>query len=420
MEIDGEVARGYGESSFVSWRNFVGAPDQSGKPFLLHDVTLRDGEQQAGVAFTSGDKIEIAEGLAAAGVDRIEGGMVAVSAEDRETLKRLVTLDLGPEIWGVIRSLPEDIEQAIDIGVSGVGIIILANDQYCKVFGWTAEMALEKALRTADRARAGGLKTTLLIADSSRMAAERLAFIVRGASESGVYDALALMDTFGALNPRGTEHLVRAVREMTRLEIEFHAHNDFGLGTANALASIEAGADVVHTSVLGLGERVGNAPLEEVVTAARLMGSRPCRANLKKLRSLAETVERCSKVSIAANKAVVGPSYAQIESGTVAREYMRLAEEGEDIQWLFPFDPALVGGGPVELVLGKGSGAANIQAALQAIGIHARSEDQRMLLEAVKSAGLARRGLISTTEFKSLAREAGLVPEAVAESADAS
>ena len=397
---------GYGDQWFVSWRNLEAAPD-GGEAYRIHDVTLRDGEQQAGVLFSHDDKIAIAEALAELGVDRIEGGMVAVSEEDRRTLKQLVERDLGPEIWGVVRSRPEDIEQAIDIGVDGVGIILLANDQYCRVFGWTAEAALESALRTADRGAAAGLQTTLLIADSSRMTEQRLAGILSAASSSGVLGAVALMDTFGALSPRGTAHLVRSVRAMTSLAIEFHAHNDFGLGTANVLASLEAGADIVHASMLGLGERVGNAPLEEVALAASLLCGRSPRMNLGKLRQVAELVARRSGVAIAANKPVVGPSYARIESGSVVREYMRLAEEKEDVQWLFPFDPALIGRRDIEIVLGKGSGVANIELRLAACGLCLDGQGRKRLLEAVKERAISRHRALDQEEFERLARDLG-------------
>jgi isopropylmalate/homocitrate/citramalate synthase len=378
--IDAEVARGFGERSFLSWWNFGAGCGDAGKPLIVHDVTLRDGEQQAGVIFSGDEKIEIAQALTELGVDRIEGGMVAVSAEDRETLRHLLSLELGPEIWGIVRSLPEDVEQAVDIGLAGVGVILLANDQYCKVFGWTAEVALEKALRTAERAKRAGLKTTLLIADSSRMARERLRAIVEGATQSGVYDALALMDTFGALSPRGTHELVSFVRSVTPLPLEFHAHNDLGLG---------------------------NAPLEEVALAASLLTNRPCRLHLDRLLNVTNIVQRCSGITIADNKAVVGPSYARIESGTVAREFMRLAAQGEPIQWLFPFDPALIGGGPVELVLGKGSGAANIDSALSTLRLEAPLDVRRQLQEIVKERGSSLHRLLSHDEFKLFALEAG-------------
>src|SRR5690606_23456848 len=130
--------------------------------------------------------------------------------------------------------------------------------------------------------KAAGLQTTLLIADSTRMERERLEQIVVGATASGVFDALALMDTFGVLSPHGARHLVEMVRGMTDLPIELHPHNDFGLGTANAFAGLEAGARVIHTSMLGLGERLGNTPLEQFAAAASLVYGHPSRFDLSR------------------------------------------------------------------------------------------------------------------------------------------
>jgi isopropylmalate/homocitrate/citramalate synthase len=399
--------RGYSNEWFVSWHNFEGTGAGRAQRFTIHDVTLRDGEQQAGVVFSRDDKIAIARALSEAGVDRIEAGMVAVSRDDRDTIRALVDMQLKPEIWTIARSLTTDIQQSIEADVAGVGVIILANDQYCKVFGWTVDEAMHKALVAANLAKSAGIQTTLLIADSSRMTPRLLEQIVVTASKSHVYDALALMDTFGALNPRGTAHLVRTVREMTDLSIEYHAHNDFGLATANSLAALEEGAEVIHTSVIGLGERVGNAALEEVVVAAPLLYERTHRVDLSKLCDLAKLVQCCSGVTVAANKAIVGSSYSQIESGAVAAEYTRLTAQQEDLQWLFPFRPSVVGAKDVELVIGKGSGAANVDAALLAAGWILDADSKRELLTRVKRESLRLHRVLTQTEFLEIAASMG-------------
>ena len=390
----------YGSDHYVSWHNLAGSSNVAAKQFTVHDVTLRDGEQQAGVLFSFDEKVEIARALDELGVDRIEAGMVAVSEEDRQAIHRICNLNLNAEIWTIARSTVQDIEQAIESGVAGVGIIILANDQYCKIFNWTAEQAIAKALAAAEAARMGGLKTALLLADSSRMNRDRLEQIVSAATESGHFGAIALMDTFGALSPEGARHLVKMVRSMTPLTIELHPHNDFGLATANALAGLSAGADVIHTSMIGLGERVGNTPLEEVAVAAPLLANLQHRMHLPKLRAVADLVQRLSGVNVAANKAVIGKSYSQIESGTVAAEYTRLSAAGEDLQWLFPFNPALVGADDVMLVLGKGSGVANIDAALERLGIELEEPLKRRLLANAKEESVRRHRLLSDEELR--------------------
>ena len=393
----------YGETWFTSWHNFVDAPVRKDDKFVIHDTTLRDGEQQAGVLFTVEEKVEIAKALDRVGVDRIEAGMVAVSEDDRRAIREIVDLGLRSEIWTIVRSLEKDVDYAVECGVVGAGVIILANEQYCDVFGWTAEEAIDKAVHAATAAKEGGLQTTLLVADSPRMSHERLQLIVTTADSSGAYDAVALMDTFGTLSPVGTAHLVATVREMTHLPIELHPHNDFGLATANALAGLGSGADIIHTSVLGLGERVGNQALEELAVAAPFLYGFQHEMDLSQIHEVAEIVRRSAQVEVSPNKPVIGSSYSQIESGAVASEFVRWTSENRDLQWLYPFVPGLTGGPQVELVLGKGSGLANVDWALQKAGIELDGDKKRELLLRVKDRAIAQHRDLTTEEFTELA-----------------
>jgi len=413
------MGREYGAEWYVSWHNFEGLDLPEKRSFTVHDTTLRDGEQQAGILFNTEEKIEIAKALSRLGVDRIEAGMVAVSEEDRQAIREIVDLGLDSEIWTIARSIPQDVTYAIESGVSGVGVIILANEQYCEIFGWTLDSALEKAFIATELAKTAGLKTTLLIADSTRMARERLEHIVTTATSSGLFDALALMDTFGALSPVGTRHLLETVRGATDLEIELHPHNDFGLGTANALAGLESGATVIHTSVLGLGERVGNTALEELAVAAPLLYGFEHKLDLRWIQDVADLVRKHARITISPNKPVVGPSFSQIESGTVASEFARWSAQGRDLQWLFPFVPRLVGGPGVELVIGKGSGLANVEAALDRVGLQMPDEGKRELLERAKDKAIQLHRLLTDEEFSALANDiAGSGPTASANGAE--
>jgi isopropylmalate/homocitrate/citramalate synthase len=212
------------------------------------------------------------------------------------------------------------------------------------------------------------------------------------------------MDTFGVLSPAGTRHLVESVRALTDLPLEIHPHNDFGLGTANAFAGLEAGASIVHTSMLGLGERLGNTPLEQFAVAAPLLYGYETRLDLSKLREAAELVQRSARIELAPNTPVIGQSYTQIESGTVASEFRRWSKEGKDLQWLFPFVPRLIGDREIELVVGKGSGIANIRAALERLGLDLPEEEQRELLAAAKSEAVRVHRLLEDSEVEELAK----------------
>jgi isopropylmalate/homocitrate/citramalate synthase len=398
----------YGPAWFVSPWNFEDPKAiGGGRRLVLHEVTLRDGEQMAGVLFTAEEKIEIAAALDRFGVDRIEAGMVAVSAEDREAIRAIVASRPRAEIWTIARSTPKDVEMAIESGVAGTGIILLANDQYCRIFRWTLEEVVGKALEAAAQARAGGLKTTLLIADSTRMSQDRLRYIIETATRSGHFNALALMDTMGALSPDGTRAMIRAVRAMTDLPIEFHAHNDFGVGTANALTAWTEGVDIIHASVIGLGERIGNAPLEEVVMTARLLYGADCRVDLGQLTALTRLVAARSRMPIAPNKPVAGGNFSRIESGAVASEFLRWsAMPDADMQWMFPYLPSLVGAPPVELVLCKLSGMANVEAALEKIGTSVPEDAKAALLEQVKVEASRLHRELTLEEFGTLAARA--------------
>ena len=277
---------------------------------VVHDTTLRGSEQQAGVVFDNAQKIDIAAALDAMGVDRIEAGMVT-SSEDAERIGTIVARRKRAEIWAIVRARPDDAMIAVGSGVNGVGVILFSNDQRRRIFGWTLDEAIGSAVKSAEVVRARGLKTTLMVADSPRYSRSDLEKVVREATRSEVFDGLALMDTFGSLSPIGAGRLVEAVGQMTPLSLEFHGHNDFGLAVANSLAAFCAGAEVVHATMLGLGERVGNAALEEL--------------------------------------------------SSIARQVISWQASGEPTQWMFSYLPELTDAAAVEIVLGKRNGLVNVE-----------------------------------------------------------
>lgn len=398
---------GYSESAFVSPWNSVGEDGE--KPSLVvHDTTLRDGEQQAGVVFTPDEKLRIARALDAAGVNRIEAGMIAVSDDDRVAIHSIVEASLSAEIWTIARAVDSDIRMAIDAGVHGIGVILLANSQYRTIFGWSLKSAIAGAIKSAASARAAGLQTTLLLADAPRYPHTELKQVIDAVTSSGEFTAISIMDTFGVLKPAGTRRLVEALRAWTPLPLELHAHNDFGLATANSLAGLLAGANTIHTTVLGLGERVGNAALEEVVVAASVLEGAGTTVDLGRLKDLATLVSTESRHPIATNKPIVGTRIGDIESGTVASEYARWSARGGELQWLFPFVPQLVGAGEPDLVLGKYSGMANVDWVLERIGLDVPVERKADLLAAIKSEGIRLHRTLTAADAKEIAQRVGV------------
>ena len=154
------MTESYSHQWYVSWHNSAGRPALDSVPYVIHDTTLRDGEQQAGIMFTVDEKVAIARALDDLGVDRIEAGMVVVSEDDRKAVRKIVNLEGEAEIWTIVRSIPDEADLAVEAGVAGTGVIILANELYCEVFGWDVENALDNSVRTGERAKAADLRTT--------------------------------------------------------------------------------------------------------------------------------------------------------------------------------------------------------------------------------------------------------------------
>jgi len=392
-------------SGFLSWHNEAQPTGVRGRSFLVHDVTLRDGEQQAGVAFSTAGKLEIARALDGLGVHRMEVGRVDLSDEETASLQSLASAGLKAQLWAVGRCRAADAQRAARVGMHGIGFVVAANAQQVRDSSSSLDSVLDAALAAAEVARSHGLKTTALLADGTRLPEKVLGRVVRRLSASWLFDGIALMDSQGVLTPEGASHLVTLVRGMTDLQLELHGHNDFGLGVANTLAALRAGLDVAHGSVLGLGERVGNTPLEELAVASSVLYGMRHGLDLSRLTEAGDVVARVSGVRCAANKAVFGPSYSQVESSFVAAEMLRMQEAGEDLRWLFPYPPELVGATKPHLVVGKSSGLANLEQALQREGLALDESGKAELLVRAREEACRRRELLDGQDLRRLASE---------------
>ncbi len=230
------------------------------KKVRIHDVTLRDGEQQAGIIYRKDDKMRIAEKLAEAGVHRIETGMPAVSPMDEAAIREIVKRNLGPEIFCFSRCIVDDVKRAADCGVSGVVIEIPVSAHMVKqAYKWTLEKAIELSVKATAAAKKEGLYTVFFTIDGTRADMDFLLNLVDRVSTEGHMDAFTLVDTFGVLNPQAASYFTRKVKERVKKPIEVHFHSDFGLGVANTIMAVLSGAEVIHSTVGGIGERCGNA-----------------------------------------------------------------------------------------------------------------------------------------------------------------
>ena len=365
----------------------------------IHDATLRDGEQTPGVVMSVRDKIEIAEKLAEVGVERIEAGMPAVSSDDFEAIKQIAKLGLKSKIYSFARATRGDVDKALECGCHGVIIEVPIGYPKLKYqFKWTWEDVLRKSADVVRYAKDRGLHTVYFPYDTTRARAEDLENVLKGLMNEAPPDSVGLVDTMGCALPEAIKHMVRWMNGLTGLPIEVHTHNDFGMAVATELAGVEAGATCVHSCANGLGERTGNAALEELIVALHVLYGYDKQYDLSKLPELGEIASRVSGLPIAANKPILGSRNFTRESGIgvdlVVREPLSM----------FGTHPALTGRAG-EVVLGKKSGKASITYTLEKLGIP-EPDDAAIgeMLAMVKDLGIKKRGLVTDDEFRGIAK----------------
>jgi isopropylmalate/homocitrate/citramalate synthase len=214
-------------------------------------------------------------------------------------------------------------------------------------------------------------------------------------------DALALVDTFGVTSPHAMQYLVREVRKRINKRLEAHFHMDFGMGVANTVMAVAEGVEVIHSTVLGIGERAGNTPMEETVLALLAMYGVDCGVRYEKLCELAQMVHEMSGHPIAGNRPVVGPNLFDIESGIIASWWKNCGDTAPTE--IFPFLWDVVGNNPGRVVMGRGSGLDSIKVWLQKTGREGTEEQVTQILTEVKKFGYAHKRLLTESEFCELA-----------------
>src|SRR6478672_13403957 len=369
------------------------------KTVSIHDATLRDGEQTPGVVMSVEDMIEIAQKLDEIGVDRIEAGMPAVSEQDFEAIKRISKLGLKSKIYTFARAINADIDKAIDCGCHGVIVEVPIGYPKLKYqFKWTWEDVLRKSVPVINYAKSRGMHVVYFPYDTTRAREEDLSNVLTRIMQEAPPDSVGVVDTMGCILPEAMKFMVRMVKKLTNdLPVEVHTHNDFGMAVATELAGVEAGADCVHSCANGLGERTGNAALEELIVALHVLYGYDTKYNLAKLPELGELVSRISRFPIAANKPILGDRNFTRESGIgvdlVVKEPLAM----------FGTHPALTGR-KGEVVLGKKSGKLSISYNLEKLGYPAASDEQNAeMLKKVKDLGIAKRGILTDDEFREIA-----------------
>ncbi|MGA2681286.1 MAG: 2-isopropylmalate synthase [Candidatus Bathyarchaeia archaeon] len=350
------------------------------KYIRILDTTLRDGEQTPGVSLTPEDKIEIARQLGKLGVDVIEAGFPSSSEGERKVVKEIVKLGLNSEICALSRATKGDIDAALDCNVDLIHVFIPTSEVQMKyAVNLTHEQVLASAIESIEYVKKHGVKCEFSPMDATRSEMPFLKKICQAAQDAGM-DSLNLPDTVGIMIPKSTIKFVEEIKSVVSVPISIHCHDDFGLAVANSLAAVEAGAVQVHVAVNGLGERAGNASLEEVVMALHVLYKYKTGINSRLLYSTSRMVSSLTGIAVQANKALVGENAFAHESGIHTRG---VAEKPLTFE---PIDPALVGR-TRKLVAGKLAGTRGIKAELEEVGIHPSEEQLKEIVQRVKELG---------------------------------
>ena len=350
------------------------------KKIRIFDTTLRDGEQSPGVSLTFEDKIEIARQLSLLGVDTIEAGFPASSDGEKKVVKEIVKCKMNAEICALARANRSDIDAAIECDVPAVHVFIPTSPvQMRYAVNMTPEQVLSAAVDSIEYVKKHGLICEFSPMDATRTQPAFLKKICQAAQKAGM-DRLNVPDTVGIMIPRTMQKLIEDLRRVVNVTISVHCHDDFGMAVANSLAAVDAGATQIHATINGLGERAGNASLEEVVMALQMIYKLKTRVNTRLLYSTSRMVSTLTGLQVQANKAIVGENAFAHESGIHTR--------GITVKPLTfePIKPELVGR-TRKLVAGKLAGTRGIKAELEEIGIHPTENQLKEIVQRVKDLG---------------------------------
>ena len=349
----------------------------------IFDTTLRDGEQSPGVALSPENKLNIAKKLDELGVDAIETGFPVISEGEQKAIKMITQANLSAELCGLARTNQQDIDAVVDCGLKYVHTFIATSDIHLQYkLHLSQDQVLEKAIESVEYAKSRGLQVEFSAEDATRTDRDFLKKIFTAVTKAGA-DRIDIPDTVGYSTPQYIAEITKDAIEATKLPISVHCHNDFGLAVANAISGIQAGAQCAHVTINGIGERAGNASLEELVMALQcLKFDQSWETNIK-TELLYETSKYVSKLAgmpVQPNKAIIGENAFGHESGIHTHGVLSNPLTYE------PISPEIVGRNRW-LRVGKHAGAHGVDAMLNEYGVQPDKNQLKKILEKVKAIG---------------------------------
>lgn len=374
-----ESARKREEMVHVSQYNRLALTDDVDN-ISLFDTTLRDGEQAPGIALSIDDKIRIAQALNGLGVDIMEVGFAAVSDAEKETIRKIAALKPESKVCSLARCSKKDIDALIDSNADYAHLFLATSDIHLKYkLKMTRDEVKAKAIESIEYAKSHGLPVQFSCEDATRTELDFLKEMHIAAQDAGA-DAINVPDTVGVITPQAMSYLISELKKVTKVPMAVHCHNDLGLAVANSMAAIAAGAKQVHVTVNGLGERSGNAALEEV--AMNIFANYSIEVvDLSKIGSVSKMVSMITGYQIPNNKPIIGRNAFAHESGIHVHGVLNNSSTYE------AFLPELVGM-ERHIDLGKHSGAHSVKDRLNALKVKFPEELMPELLSSIKSVAI--------------------------------
>jgi len=365
---------------------------------IINDTTLRDGEQAPYVAFNTEEKLKIAQGLISCGADELEVGIPAMGKREKEDIRELVSLGLNTRLMTWNRAKMSDLEASLECGVGAVDLSIPVSELLIDVkFKGDRSFMLKELERVILLAKSEGLFVCIGGEDSSRGSFEFTQEVMQLGQELGA-DRFRYCDTVGILTPSQTHNDISTLASLDLLPIEMHTHNDFGLATANALSGLEAGAISVNTTVIGLGERAGNASFEQVSMAMKHLYAQNRQFDALEMQGLVNLVASAAGMRLSPNAPIIGKNIFSHESGIHADGMMK------DLSAYEPYD-ALEVACKRNFPIGKHSGTGTILYHLKELGISAEKHALQQLLPRIRDIVTSRKRVLNDNELVSLYRE---------------